>query len=110
MAAAGRLRSAPAAAPIPPQPGSTWRWSGAGRANVRVDESNEVLPSERIETPAGRFDALKVVTALEQGGVRAMKTSWYAPGVGLVRQATDTSGMTSTTDLIDYSFKPRGEA
>jgi len=47
------------------------------------------------------------VTRIEQGGAHATKTSWYAPGIGLVRQATDSSGVTSTTDLIDYSFRPR---
>ena len=52
---------------------------------------------------------MKVVTRIEQGGARATKTSWYAPGIGLVRQATDSSGVTSTTDLIDYSFRPGGE-
>jgi len=92
---------------LPLHPGSTWRWSGSGRASVQIEESSEVFPSERIETPAGRFDAVKVVTRIEQGGARATKTSWYAPGIGLVRQATDSSGVASTTDLIDYSFRPR---
>jgi hypothetical protein len=91
----------------PLRAGSSWTWSGTVRGNVRVEESSEVFQSERIETPAGRFDALKVVTRIEQGGARATKTSWYAAGVGLVRQATESSGVASTTDLIDYSFKPK---
>ncbi len=92
---------------LPLAPGATWRWSGTGRAGVRIEESSEAFASEKIETPAGRFSAVKVVTRIEQGGARATKTSWFAPGIGLVRQATDSGGITSTTDLIDYSFKPR---
>jgi hypothetical protein len=92
---------------LPLRPGATWSWSGTARAGVHVEESNEVVKKERIETPAGRFNAVKLVTKIEQGGVHVTKTSWFAAGVGLVRQATDSSGVTSTTDLIDYSFKPR---
>lgn len=92
---------------LPATPGTVWSWSGTERANVRARESSEVFGSERVETPAGRFLAVKVVTRIEQGGARATRTSWFAPGVGLVRQATESSGVTSTTDLLDYSFKPR---
>ena len=38
---------------LPLHPGSTWRWSGTGRAGVRIEESSEVFPSERI-VDAGR--------------------------------------------------------
>ena len=92
---------------LPLRPGASWRWSGTGRGGIRIEESSEVLASERIETPAGRFDAAKVVTHIEQGGAHATKTSWYAPGIGLVRQATESGGIASTTDLVDYSFEPK---
>lgn len=90
---------------LPLRGGARWNWSGQVRGSLRVEEENEAFPSEKIETAAGRFDAVRVVTKIEQGGAQATKTSWFAPGVGLVRQATDSSGITSTTELIDYSFK-----
>jgi hypothetical protein len=92
---------------LPIRPGATWSWSGTARANVRVEESSQVVGSEKIEVPAGRFQTLKVVTRIEQGGVSVTKTSWYAPGVGLVQQATQSSGVDSETVLVDYSFKPK---
>jgi len=92
---------------LPLKPGVTWTWNGVARTNVRVAETNEVFPKERVQTPAGRFEAVKIVTHIEQGGAQATKTSWYAPGVGLVRQTTDSSGVTSSTELVDYSFKPK---
>lgn len=91
----------------PLRPGASWQWSGTGRGGIRIEEASEVFPSERVETPAGRFDAVKVVVRIAQGGAQATKTSWYAAGIGLVRQATDSGGVASTTDLIDYSFKRR---
>ena len=92
---------------LPIRPGATWSWSGTARANVRVDESSEVVGAEKIDVPAGRFQTLKVVTRIEQGGVSVTKTSWYAAGVGLVQQATQSSGVDSQTVLVDYSFKPK---
>lgn len=90
---------------LPLRPGASWRWSGRGRGGIRIDESSEVFASEKIETPAGRFDAVKIVSQIEQGGARSTKISWYARGVGLVRQSTSSGGVASTTDLVDYSFQ-----
>ncbi len=92
---------------MPLTPGERWTWSGTARAHTSVEESNEVAGVERLEVPAGRFDAVKILTQIEQGGVHASKTSWFAPGVGLVRQSTDSGGVTSTTELLEYSFQPK---
>jgi len=57
-----------------------------GRRNsVRVD--GEVLGSERISTPAGAFDTIKVRRRVYAGDVESflrettiVETDWYAPG------------------------------
>jgi hypothetical protein len=55
--------------------------------------------------PAGKFQAMKVVTKVVQGGTPVTKTYWYANWIGLVKSMTDTGSVQSTTELMDYSFK-----
>jgi hypothetical protein len=61
---------------------------------------------EEVKVPAGTFRAVRVETVCTNAekNVICTSTSWYAPGVGLVRYAYDNG---STRDLI--SFTP-GEA
>lgn len=92
---------------FPLVPGATWTWNGTARANTQVEEKSRVSGKETLEVPAGRFEAVKVVTEIVQGGAAATKTSWFAPGVGLVRQSTSSGGVTSETELLDYSFRPK---
>ena len=51
----------------------------------------------------GKFEAMKVMTKVVQGGAPVTKTYWYAPGVGLVKSMTDTGSVKSTTELLEYS-------
>lgn len=92
---------------FPLAPGASWTWNGTARANTEVYERSQVRGTEKVEVPAGRFDAVKIETEIRQGGAAATKTSWFAPNVGLVRQATESAGVTSVTELLDYSFKPK---
>lgn len=89
----------------PPAAGGTWSWKGQGMMGVAIDEASMVFASEPIEVPAGKFQAIKVVTKVVQGGAPVTKTYWYANWVGLVRSTTDTGSVQSTTELVDYSFK-----
>jgi hypothetical protein len=75
------------------KPGETWsserKIPGVERAQLIYTMGNE----EKVETPAGTFTALVVVGETVANGKTAIKvTSWYAPGVGLVKSTmiTDT--------------------
>ena len=85
--------------------GATWGWKGKGMMGVDIDESSTVAGPEAVAVPAGKFQAMKVVTRMTQGGTPVTKTYWYANHVGLVRSETDTGSVKSTTELVDYSFK-----
>lgn len=91
----------------PPTPGSSWSWKGKGMMSVDIDESNQAAASEMVEVPAGKFEAIKVVTNVTQGGQSVTKTYWYANWVGLVKSITESPSYKSTTVLMDYSFKPK---
>ena len=87
--------------------GATWSWKGKGMMGVDIDESNQVIGSEAVEVPAGKFQAMKVETKVTQGGQLVTKTYWYANWVGLVKSMTESGPVKSTTVLVDYSFKKK---
>jgi hypothetical protein len=87
--------------------GATWAWKGKGMMGVDIDESHQVIGVETIEVPAGKFQAMKVETKVNQGGTLVTKTYWYANWIGLVKSMTDTGSVKSTSQLLDYSFKKR---
>jgi hypothetical protein len=85
--------------------GETWSSertiAGAERAQLLYTMGNE----ERIETPAGPFTALVVIGETVVNGKTAIKvTSWYAPGVGLVK-STMTTGTSERVQVLK-SFTP----
>ena len=82
--------------------GDSWKWKGTGMMGLEIDESNEVSGPETVSVAAGKFEAMKVMTKVVQGGVPVTKTYWYAPGVGLVKSMTDTGSVKSTTELIAH--------
>jgi hypothetical protein len=83
--------------------GDSWQWKGKGMMGLEIDESNEVTGPETVSVPAGKFEAMMVITKVIQGGAAVTKTYWYAPGVGLVRSTTNTGGVKSLTELLEYS-------
>ena len=52
----------------------TWSWRGKGMMGVDVDETSTVAGSEPVTVPAGKFEAMKVVTKVVQGGTPVTKT------------------------------------
>jgi hypothetical protein len=91
----------------PFKPGDSWSWQGQGMMGVEIQETSQVVGGESVVVPAGKFQAMKVVTQVTQGGTPVTKTYWYANRVGLVKSKTDTSTVKSTTELQDYSFNPK---
>ncbi len=91
----------------PLKSGDSWAWQGQGMMGVAIQETSQVAGAEPVVVPAGKFQAMKVVTQVTQGGTPVTKTYWYANRVGLVKSKTDAGTVTSTTELQDYSFKSK---
>lgn len=85
--------------------GAAWQWKGKGMFGVEIEESSQVTGAETVEVPAGKFQAMKVITKVVQGGTPVTKTYWYANWIGLVKSMTDTGSVKSTSELVEYSFK-----
>ena len=87
----------------PLKSGDSWHWTGKGMMGMDMDEANEVSGPETVTVPAGKFEAMKVMTKVVQGGAPVTKTYWYAPGTGMVKSMTDTGAVKSTTELLEHS-------
>jgi hypothetical protein len=85
--------------------GAAWEWSGKGMMGVEASEKNVVKGSETVVVPAGKFACMRVDSDIVQGGQQVHKTYWYANHVGLVKSQTESGGVKSETQLVDYSFK-----
>ncbi|MGL5080426.1 MAG: hypothetical protein ACRC8A_02955 [Microcoleaceae cyanobacterium] len=82
----------------------TWKWQGTGMNQIEISESSQVAAAEEVNVPAGKFQAMKVVTDVIQGGALVKKTYWYVNHLGLVKSMTDSNGVQSTSVLLSYSF------
>ncbi|MBN9523600.1 hypothetical protein J0H58_34665 [bacterium] len=69
---------------LPAEPGTEWRETWPQGSTVRTRVSN----LERITVPAGTYQAIPVEAESKHPAevVAIRTTSWYAPGVGLVKQ------------------------
>lgn len=85
--------------------GDKWSWQGKGLMDVSINDQSQVEAEEDVEVPAGKFRAMKVVSSVQQGPARVVKTYWYAPGLGLIKTKTENNGIVIATELVDYSFK-----
>jgi hypothetical protein len=83
------------------KPGEGWEYTYIrGRTTFR--SQLKVVGPERVDVPAGKFDAVRVdgTETYEQGGVAAggaaptLSSRWYAPGVGLVKRVWRGEEMT----------------
>ena len=87
--------------------GEKWDWKGTGMMGVSMEEHNKVVGAALVKVPAGEFGAMRLDTACTQGGAKVSKVYYYAPNVGMVKSETESSGVKSTCELMDWSFKGR---
>lgn len=85
--------------------GAKWRWTGRSVTQTNITESDEVVGTETIAVPAGRFQTMKVVSQVADGTTLKTRTSWYSNGVGLVKTLTEAGQFKYGFELVSYSFK-----
>lgn len=88
-------------------PGEKWDYKGTGMMGVSLEEHNQVGAAREVKVAAGTFQAVHLDTKVTQGGAKVLKSYDYADGIGLVRSHTETGGVKSDCELIDYSFKKK---
>ena len=87
--------------PAPLQPGDAWD-STTVVAGLEITLASEVLGQQGVQTPAGRFNALRIrQTTLTSSGGRTVLEVFFVPSVGVVRFVTQDG---TTIDLIERNF------
>jgi hypothetical protein len=79
-----------------PAPGTSWT-SGD-------DTTHTVGREEEVKVPAGTFKALPVVTVVQLPGGQYKYTTWFAPGVGVVKSVSP--GQKGETVQVLMAFTP----
>lgn len=88
------------------RPGTTWRpkYQLGGRAGVA---NFRMQGPEEVSVPAGKFKAVVVQANMGDGISWYLQTkSWYAPGVGLVKQTVEEGKRPPTTLELEKVEKP----
>jgi len=91
---------------LPLQAGQTWT-STVNQSGMAMTTTNQTMGTERVQTPAGVFDCIKIrSTAALPGQPPMVSLSYYADGVGLVYQTVQAGGQELIASLISRTIKP----
>lgn len=91
---------------LPIQEGQTWT-STTTQSGMSITTTNRWLGPERVQTPAGTFDCIRVqsnVTVPGQGSM--LSVIYYADGIGAVRQTMQIAGQEMTALLTSTNVRP----
>jgi hypothetical protein len=82
---------------LPHEKGNKWKsWMGTWAENELY-----AYGPEKIKTPAGEFDAIRVESEFFTIGPRVLAKYWYAPGVGLLKETVN-----GQDTFVLKTFKP----
>jgi RNA polymerase subunit RPABC4/transcription elongation factor Spt4 len=92
---------------LPFEQGQTWT-STVNQYGMVFTTTFESLGTERIQTPAGSFECIKVRSSLATvpGQPAMVSVGYYAQGTGLVRQTIQAAGQEMIVTLASTNVKP----
>ena len=85
----------------PIKDGDTWETEtkiGAQQITVSGKEGGQ----KNLEVPAGKFDTISAKIETTVGGNKISNTYWFAPDVGIVKQAVDLAGRSINMELLKF--------
>ena len=84
---------------LPAKVGATWSGKYTIQG-IQVNISGTIAAQESVSVAAGRFDAVRV--EFKPGLLTTI--SWYAPGIGVVKQSIDKPALSQRDDLELVEF------
>ncbi len=92
---------------LPYEKGQTWT-STMNQYGMPMTTTFESLGTEKIQTPAGAFECIKVKSTLTTmpGQPTMVSVSYYAQNTGLVRQTIEMAGQEMVVTLESTNVKP----
>ena len=90
--------------PAKMEAGKKWNWTSE---DGKMKESDTIIdPPGKITVPAGSFDTLLVsCEGIDAKGVSYADKTWFAKGVGMVREENNYGGRLVVLQLIRYQVK-----
>jgi hypothetical protein len=91
---------------LPYRQGDTWQ-STTNQLGMTMTTNFQSGGIERMETPVGSFDCIKVQSTITiPGQMPINSTTWYADGVGPVHQVMQIGGQELTATLTSTNVRP----
>jgi hypothetical protein len=79
-------------------------WQSENRVGNQEFAVRSTVSHEAVEVPYGKYEAVKVVVATEQGGQAITSTYWFAPGIGNVKQVMEIGGKKMSFELFEFTL------
>ena len=80
--------------------GDTWAADLLGPGGQVGKATRTLGKAEKVTVPAGTYTALRVETEMRAGERVTKTTTWYAPGVGMVKHVTRSEDNPGTTTVL----------
>jgi hypothetical protein len=85
---------------LPAKAGETWETKVEGPIQKYV---SKMVGEEEVVVPAGKYKALRVEMTYMSGGEEVKTTSWYAPGIGMVKAVLQFGTSESVQELKSFT-------
>ncbi len=92
---------------LPYREGDAWT-AQLNQSGTTIMTNLQSMAKERIRTPVGIFDCIRIRATMNMGPGQpsVVSISYYADGVGPVRQVTQVNGQEITATLVSTNVKP----
>jgi hypothetical protein len=82
--------------------GASWSWESEDH---KMRETAKVTAAEKVTVPAGTFETILIeYSGISQNGAAYTDKTWYAKGVGYVKDELNMDGKTLTSQLSEYQL------
>ena len=82
--------------------GSTWSWLSVDQ---KAKETGIVVAEEKVTVTAGTFDTILIQSdGVDKDGVAYVDRTWFAKGIGYVKNEVVANGETVTRELVEYKL------
>lgn len=86
----------------PLKPGDCWTYNGQDIGSQNSIQTKKAVKEEFVQTPAGKFKAMRVMTTILENGKKIDKAAWYVSGIGPIKSAgSNGSGVILTGYKVD---------
>lgn len=86
---------------LPPKKGESWKVDS--KADGKVFRGGFKIDEKEIKVPAGTYSAIRVTSEdLETNGLRSTITTYFARGVGMVKQVIQVGDVTADIELEKF--------